>query len=70
MEDGGAGAASESSTGEGAGFLEAGSSEQVTLPEDLSLPVSDCKSSSVGLLAASFLVFPSHRRTPQVSVVV
>lgn len=55
MEDGGAGAASaESSTGEDAGFLEAGSSEQVTLPEDLRLPIVECKSSSAGVLAASF----------------
>lgn len=55
MKDGGAGAvASESSTREDAGFLESGSSEQVTLPEYLSLPIVKCKSSSAGLLTASF----------------
>lgn len=55
VKDGGAGAvASESSTREDAGFLESGSSEQVTLPEYLSLPIVKRKSSSAGLLTASF----------------
>lgn len=56
VEDGGAEAASESSAGDDAGFLEAVSSEQVTLPEALSLPISDSKSSSAG---SSRCLFPS-----------
>lgn len=64
---GGAGAAPGSPAGEDGGFLEAGLSQQVALLEDLSLPILDCKSSSVSLLAASFRVFTSHPHIPQIS---
>lgn len=55
-EDGGAEAASESSAGDDAGSSVAASLEQVTLPEALSLPISDSRSSSAG---SSRCLFPS-----------